>query len=57
MKKPAKNFQDLIVWQKAHQFVLDSYKITSKFPQTEIYSLTTQYRRAAISIPANKILS
>jgi len=53
MKKPAQNFQDLIVWQKAHQFVLDSYKVTSNFPRTEIYSLTTQFRRAAISIPAN----
>ena len=53
MKKPAKKFQDLIVWQKAHQFVLSVYKITNKFPKTEMYSLTSQLRRSAISIPAN----
>jgi len=49
----AKNFQDLIVWQKAHQFVLSVYKASRKFPNSEIYGLTTQFRRAAVSIPAN----
>jgi four helix bundle protein len=49
----AKTFQDLIVWQKAHQFVLDIYALTAKFPKTEIYGLTSQMRRAAVSIPAN----
>ncbi len=52
-RKPAKSFEDLIVWQKAHQFVLEVYKLTEKFPKTEIYGLTSQFRRAAISIPAN----
>ncbi|MBW2641025.1 MAG: four helix bundle protein [Deltaproteobacteria bacterium] len=52
-RKPAKSFEDLIVWQKAHQFVLMVYKYTSNFPNNEIYSLTSQFRRAAISIPAN----
>ena len=52
-RKPAKRFEDLIVWQKAHQFVLEVYKLTEKFPKTEIYGLTSQFRRAAISIPAN----
>jgi len=52
-RKPAQDFQDLIVWQKAHRFVLDVYKMTDKFPQKEIYGLTSQFRRAAISIPAN----
>ncbi|MEW6493351.1 MAG: four helix bundle protein [Cyanobacteriota bacterium] len=52
-RKPAKNFQDLIVWQKAHQFVLSVYRLSSEFPKTEIYGLTSQLRRAAISIPAN----
>ena len=50
---PAKSFQDLIVWQKAHQFVLSVYHYSDYFPQKEIYGLTSQFRRAAISIPAN----
>lgn len=46
-------FQELIVWQKAHQFVLEVYKYTKAFPKEEVYSLTAQFKRAAISIPAN----
>ena len=53
MREPAKTFQDLIVWQKAHQFVLSVYSFTSDFPKTEMYGLISQFRRAAISIPAN----
>ena len=49
----AKTFKDLIVWQKAHQLVLAIYRMSDKFPSKEIYSLTSQLRRAAISIPAN----
>ena len=52
-REKAKRFQDLIVWQKAHQFVLSVYKFTKKFPQNELYVLTSQFRRAAFSIPAN----
>ena len=52
-RKPAKRFEDLIVWQKAHPFVLKVYRLTAQFPKTEIYGLTSQFRRAAISIPAN----
>ena len=52
-RKPAKDFQELIVWQKADQFVLSNYKLGSRFPANEIYGLTSQLRRAAISIPAN----
>lgn len=52
-REPAKSFQDLIVWQKAHQFFLSTYHFSSNFPKTEIYGLTSQFRRAAISIPAN----
>ena len=48
-----KNFQDLVVWQKSHQFVLSVYKYTSSFPSDEIYGLTSQFRRAAVSIAAN----
>jgi len=51
--QPAKCFEDLIVWQKAHQVDLSIYRISDNFPKTEIYALTSQLRRAAISIPAN----
>lgn len=50
---PSRSFRDLIVWQKAHQFVLDVYEITQNLPEEELYGLTSQLRRAAISIPAN----
>ncbi|KYC34642.1 four helix bundle protein [Scytonema hofmannii PCC 7110] len=53
MRQPARTFQDLIVWQKAHQFVLLVYQFTGEFPKAEIYGLTSQFRRAAVSIPAN----
>jgi len=49
----AKTFRDLIVWQKAHAFVLSAYKLSERFPQREVYGLTSQFRRAAVSIPAN----
>jgi four helix bundle protein len=52
-RSPAKSFEDLIVWQKAHQFVLEIYRYTEQFPKKEIYGLTSQLRRAAVSIPAN----
>ena len=51
--EPAKSFRDLQVWQKAHEFVLEIYRVTSLFPKHEIYGLTSQMRRAAVSIPAN----
>src|SRR6266436_343590 len=50
---PARNFQDLIVWRKAHQFVLGVYRLSKAFPREEIYGLTSQFRRAAVSIAAN----
>ena len=49
----AHEFRDLIVWQKAHQFVLKVYKYSEAFPRAETYGLTSQLRRAAISVPAN----
>jgi four helix bundle protein len=52
-RERAKTFEDLIVWQKAHQFVLNVYSYTATFPREEIYGLTSQFRRAAISITAN----
>jgi len=51
--RKTKSFTDLIVWQKAHQFVLATYKMTKNFPQEEIYGLTSQFRRAAVSIASN----
>ena len=53
MGNGTKSFEDLQVWQKAHQFVLSVYKATESFPKTENYGLTSQFRRAAVSIPAN----
>lgn len=48
-----KGFRKLLVWQRAHEMTLSVYKITEKFPKGEIFALTSQLRRAAISIPAN----
>ena len=52
-RRPAKDFRDLIVWQKAHQFVLSVYSISNNFPKTEMYGLISQIRRAAVSVAAN----
>jgi len=53
IREPAKSFEDLLVWQKAHSFVLMIYRLTGTFPKHEIFGLTSQLRRAAVSIPAN----
>jgi four helix bundle protein len=53
LSKPARTFQDLLVWQKAHQFVLGVYALTAAFPKQETYGLSLQMRRASVSIPAN----
>jgi four helix bundle protein len=54
MPRPAaRTFSDLLVWRKAHEFVLAIYKFTADFPKPETYGLTVQMRRAAVSIPAN----
>ncbi len=50
---PARTFEDLIVWRKAHAWVLAVYRFTDSFPAKEVYSLTSQFRRSAVSIPAN----
>ena len=52
-REAARSFRDLIVWQKAHAFVLAVYRFTEAFPKTEVYGLTSQLRRAAVSVPAN----
>jgi four helix bundle protein len=51
--QPSKTFRDILAWQKAHQFVLAVYSLTANFPKQETYGLTSQLRRAAVSIPAN----
>jgi four helix bundle protein len=47
------SYKDLIVWQKSFQLALEVYKITEKFPRQEMYGLTAQMRRSAVSIPSN----
>lgn len=49
----AYKFQDQLVWQKSHEFVLLVYKYTKNFPNDEKFGLTNQFRRAAVSIAAN----
>ena len=49
----AKNYSDLIAWQKAMEWVELIYKATSQFPKEEVYGLTNQLRRAAVSVPSN----
>ena len=53
MKNPAKTFQDLDVWKNSHAFVLDVYRLTATFPADERFGMVIQFRRAAVSIPAN----
>jgi four helix bundle protein len=48
-----KNFKELKVWQKSYQLCLELYGITMDFPNEEKYGLSSQMRRAAISIPSN----
>jgi len=48
-----KNFQDLRIWQKGIEVVKDIYILTKKFPKEELYGLTSQMRRSAVSIPSN----
>ncbi len=47
------SFKQLIVWQKSVELVKDVYEITNQLPKAELYGLTSQMRRAAVSIPSN----
>ena len=47
------NYQKLVVWQKAMELTVGIFKLTEKLPQKEIYALSNQMRRAAVSIPSN----
>lgn len=48
-----KSYKDLKVWQKSYKLVLDIYQVTKRLPKEEKYSLTSQIRRSALSIPSN----
>ena len=50
---PSRSFKDVIAWQKAHQLVLRSYKLSETFPKSEVFGLTAQLRSAAVSVAAN----
>jgi four helix bundle protein len=52
-RPPARSFEDLVIWQKSHQIALRVYRLTTAFPKTEVYGLTSQMRRAAVSVAAN----
>lgn len=48
-----KTFRDLFIWQKAMTLVTNTYQITQQFPNEELFGLTSQIRRSAVSIPSN----
>jgi four helix bundle protein len=49
----AQSFRDLLVWQKSMELTVAIYRLTQEFPREEIYGLTSQIRRAAVSVPSN----
>ena len=53
MREPAQSFTDILAWQHAHRLTLAVYELTNAFPRSEMYTLTSQLRRAAASVPAN----
>lgn len=53
MSDKSHSFRDVVVWQKAHAFTLDVYRLSEAFPATEKFALTSQLRRAAVSIGSN----
>lgn len=53
MENEIKSYKDLIVWQKSIKLVTLMYSFTNEFPKEEVYGLTSQLRRAVISIPSN----
>jgi four helix bundle protein len=53
MQKTIHSYKELIVWQKSIELVVMIYELTDKFPKEEIFGITSQIRRAAVSIPSN----
>ena len=51
--KGINSYKDLIVWQKSMELVKSVYELTTNFPKEEIYGLTSQIKRSAVSIPSN----
>ena len=49
----AKSFRELVVWQRSIQLATAIYRVTSSFPKDELYGLTSQIRRSAVSVPSN----
>ncbi len=52
-QRKLERFEDLFVWQKAHQLALEIYRTSQKFPSEERFGLISQMRRASVSVPAN----
>jgi four helix bundle protein len=52
-KVPAQSFRELVVWQRSIQLATMIYRITGGFPKEEMYGLTSQIRRSAVSVPSN----
>jgi len=48
-----KTYKDLVIWQKAIDLVTEVYRVTARFPKEELYGLTSQIRRSAVSVPSN----
>ena len=53
MTNAVKSFHDLVAWQQAMELVTEIYRVSQKFPKEEMFGLTSQIRRAAVSIPSN----
>ncbi len=49
----AKSYRDLKVWQLAHEFVMEVYRVCKLFPDDEKYGLTSQLKRSSVSVPSN----
>jgi four helix bundle protein len=52
-KQAARSFRELIVWKKSLQLTVKVYRLTQEFPREELYGLTSQMRRSAVSVPSN----
>ena len=53
MRPTIRSYRDLVVWQRAVDLVVEVYQLSRRFPTSERFGLTSQVRRAAISVPAN----